>query len=166
MIYPFLFAFSIACSGKDASSDTSSENDTSSSQDGPGGSDTQQPADPNAPSVTEADAWCYTQGDPVNVDYWAFSATVTDPQGVDTIESFMIEGISFELAANGSQVKTIALVCDPSGACTGSESTDTVGVGCIQATDYQATFTVTDADGNASQPFTIPCREGSSAAGK
>ena len=75
---------------------------------------------PMPPSVTEADAWCYTQGGSTNVDYWAFSATVTDPQGVDTVESFMTEGISFELAANGSQVKTIALVCDPSGACTGS----------------------------------------------
>ena len=107
MIYPFLFALSLACSGKDPSSDTSSENDTSSSQDSPGDTDTQEPADPNAPSVTEADAWCYTQGGSTNVDYWAFSATVTDPQGVDTVESFMTEGISFELAANGSQVKTI-----------------------------------------------------------
>ncbi|MEC8277245.1 MAG: hypothetical protein VX026_05995 [Myxococcota bacterium] len=166
MIQLILSSLFLACSDKDNASDSATENETTDTQDGTDTTDTEEPADPNAPSVIEADAWCYTQGGSTNVDYWAFSATVADPQGVDTIESFMMEGISFELAANGSQVKTIALVCDPSGACTGSEATDTVGVGCIQATDYQATFTISDADGNLSNPLTVPCREGTSAAGK
>ena len=154
MFLSLIFSLTIACSGKDGTDDSGSSTDTT------------EPSNPDAPYVTEADAWCYTQGGSTNVDYWAFSATVDDPQGVDTIESFMTEGISFQIAANGSQVKTVTLVCDPSGACTGSESTETVGVGCAQATDYQAAFTISDADGNLSDPYVAPCRQGNSAAGK
>ena len=166
MFLSLMFPLMIACSGKDSTDSSATTDSSNSSTDTNDTNDTTEPVDPNAPSVTTADAWCYTQGGSTNVDYWAFSATVTDPQGVDTIDSFMTEGISFQLAANGSQVKTIALVCDPTGTCTGSEATDTVGVGCAQATDYQAAFTVSDADGNLSTPYVAPCREGTSAAGK
>jgi hypothetical protein len=157
----------LGCSGKDNTSDTASDdqisNDTSDSNDT---NDTVDTSDPNAPSVIEADAWCYTQGGSTNVDFWAFSASADDPQGTDTLESFMPTGISFQDAGSGSEIKTIALVCDTTGQCTGSESTETVGIGCAQASDFQAVFTVSDADGNLSAPYTAACRQGTDATGK
>ena len=154
----------IACSGKgdgDSANDTSMNNQDTNNQDT---NNQDINVNENAPIISEADAWCYTQ-EASGTDTWGFTATASDPQGTDTIESFMPTGISFQ-STSGAEVKTIALVCDTSGDCTGSEAVATVGIGCTQASDYQAAFTVEDIQGNSSSVYIAPCREGTGATGK
>jgi hypothetical protein len=117
------------------------------------------------PTIVEADAWCYVLEAGDTVEQWLFKATATDPQGVDTLESFTQNAISFQ-DIGGTEISTVAIVCDPAGECTSSANGASLGVGCSNPTNFQAVFTVSDQDGNVSAPVTVTGRLGSSADGK
>ncbi len=123
-----------------------------------------EPEDDNSPSVTSADFWCYVAetGDPV--DQWILSATVTDPQGVSTLKSFIPEGGSFQ-TLSGGEIASLAIVCTPEGLCTASATGATIGASCAQADQFQIEFYVEDEDGNTSTPQVVAGRAGTSAQG-
>ena len=142
--------------GKEAQDDSSAETTEDKEQ-------TQEDG-PN-PTILAADTWCYVLESGDTVEQWLFKATVTDPQGVDTLSSFTQDAISFQ-DIGGTEISTVAIVCDSTGECTSSANGASLGVGCSNPTNFQAVFTVSDQDGNISAPVTVSGRLGSSAAGK
>ena len=107
------------------------------------------------PVVIEADFFCKVEGS--GVENWGFQATVEDPQGNNTLESFQPEAGAF-LNASGSQQDFIAIVCNPEGLCTAASTADTLGVGCSQADQYKIRFSIADEDGNKSEEQTLDAR--------
>ena len=164
----------LGCSGKEGESDsasvssdtaTSSNNDTDNTNDTNDTDDTNDtPPDPNNPVITEADAWCYAGGENTDASFWGFRAVADDPQGVETLESFIPDAISFR-DGGGNEVKTVTIVCTSTGECTATMSEEQLGVGCALAENFRAVFTVQDEDGNVSDPVEAACRQGTDAAG-
>lgn len=127
--------------------------------------DTDTPAEDTSPTILEGDAWCYIAEVGDAVEQWMFKATATDPQGASTLASFTPDAISFQ-DIGGTEISKLAIVCSPTGECTTSATSTTLGVGCSTPTNFQAVITVADEDGNLSAPITVPGRAGSSAEGK
>jgi hypothetical protein len=111
--------------------------------------------DPQIPVVIEADFFCKVEGS--GVENWIFQATVEDPQGNNTLQSFQPEAGAF-LNSSGSQQDYIAIVCNPEGLCTAASTADTLGVGCSQADQYKIRFSISDEDGNKSEEQTLDAR--------
>ena len=163
-MYTILF-LTFGCGEKeDTASDTTQEtaaeiNDTSDPNNT--GSNGGEGASAEIPVVIEADFFCKVEGS--GVENWIFQATVEDPQGNNTLESFQPEAGAF-LNASGSQQDFIAIVCNPEGLCTAASTADTLGVGCSQADQYKIRFSIADEDGNKSEEQTLDARfEGESA---
>ena len=137
----------------DSTQETADEvNDTGASNGtGSNGGD----ASAEIPVVLEADFFCKVEGS--GVENWIFQATVEDPQGNNTLESFQPEAGAF-LNASGSQQDVIAIVCNPEGLCTAASTADTLGVGCSQADQYKIRFSIADEDGNKSEEQTLDAR--------
>lgn len=111
--------------------------------------DTDVPADPS-PIVSSLDARCteHTTGEATYI--WTITADATDPQGADTLETFVQDAIQVE--ANGSVVATYALSCvveDLSIAhCSGSFLEVEDNIICTNAASYSISVTAVDQDGN------------------
>lgn len=117
-----------------------------------------------SPSITAADAWCYTPGGSVEGDWWGIEAEVEDPQGPADLESFQPTAVQVYDPA-GTPLKTMALVCDGTTVCFGSDSVVNLGIACAQADQFQFEFTVVDSSGNTSAPVTVNGRQGTDASG-
>jgi len=140
----------------------------STEEDDEGGSiwvDDPDAADPDAPVVQDADAWCYYHdtGDPRYI--WVAALEVSDPQGTDTIQSFFTGVTVYDSA--GDEMFTESLTCG-NGDCTGTWREDTYSpdtMYCSDATDYTLEFVIYDEEGNPSEPYSITGRTGSDASG-
>ncbi len=122
-------------------------------------------ADPNAPVIKDADAWCYYHdtGDPRYI--WVAALEVSDPQGTDTIQSFFTGVTVYDSA--GDEMFTESLTCGD-GSCTGTWREDTYApdiMTCTKADEFTLEFVIYDEEGNASEPYEVTGREGSSASG-
>lgn len=164
-----LMSLMVACGDKDEDEgedededDTASDGDTDSG--GSTGGDTSSGAGPE-PVILEADAWCYTPGGSVEGDFWGLKALVEDPQGNDTMPGLQAEAVRVDSSAGGT-LTTMAMVCDSLGTCTGSDSVSNLGFGCGSADSQTFVFTITDEDGNASEPVSVAGRQGSTAEGR
>jgi hypothetical protein len=119
--------------------------------------------DGQSPSILEADAWCYKHPKSDATYLWMANATVDDPQGLDTLESFF-EGVS--VSTNDVEVADYSMVCTDGGDCTTSWNQNEDGVACSNAGAYVITITVVDEDGNWSDPVEVTGRLGSDAEGR
>jgi hypothetical protein len=177
MLFAGLVAtLAVACGDKDEEDeDDGDEDDTSSSGDDTGGAadDTGGGGDDGggdgvSPTIVEADAWCYTPGGSVEGDFWGLKARVTDPQGADTIKSFLPDSVRVD-SAGGGTLTTMALVCSPGAeeaVCTGSDSVANLGFGCGTADAQTFVFMIADEDGNQAEVVSVAGRQGSSADGR
>ena len=153
-----LFFYFLACGEKeDTASNSNDINEVSAENTDPNNpnSPSSENEDPQIPVVLEADFFCKIEGS--GVENWIFQATVEDPQGNSTLESFQPEAGSF-LNSSGNQQDFIAIVCNPEGLCTAASTADTLGVGCSQAEQYKIRFSIADEDGNQSETQTIDAR--------
>ncbi len=97
------------------------------------------------PSVSYAQAHC--ESAPARA--WTFVATASDPQGIDSLSSTG----TVEVYINETWVSEHTLSLDTSSQrYLASVSVDDVAVPCTRAGDYSFSFTVTDEDGNVSDP--------------
>ena len=159
--------FITACDSKSESEDSASSQSEDSQPDEdlnePEDSAEEEP-DPNAPQILSADAWCYPGGDSTGGFWWSFTATATDPQGADTLQSLISDAIVVRTSAGGDLAK-LDMVCSPTGECLTSMSEEQLGAACEQASTFTAIFTLIDEDGYASDPLEISCRQGTDPAG-
>lgn len=148
-----LLVFSLAACKDKGGDDTASADDS-----GTGVVD-----DGETPSITTADAWCYLHdtGDPVIT--WSIKATASDPQGEDTLESFVTDAIIVK--SGDTVVTTQAMVCDTTGSCSGAFSEDASGVACSAATSYTFVLAVEDEDDHRSTDYELEGREGTDSEG-
>ena len=155
MISMFFYLF--ACTNKEdtATSSENTETQEVSSENTNNNSPSSENEDPQNPVVMEADFFCKIEGS--GVENWIFQATVEDPQGNNTLESFQPEAGAF-LNSSGNQQDFIAIVCNPEGLCTAASTAENLGVGCSQADQYKIRFSISDEDGNQSETQTITAR--------
>lgn len=129
-----------------------------------GGDDSGGPVDDGqTPSVTEADAWCALNTTGEQAYYWWARFTADDPQGTDTLESFVLDGL--DVMSGDTLASSQAIVCDESGSCSASFSEEGSGISCSAATSYTFVFAVEDEDGNRSADYEVAGRQGSDANG-
>lgn len=114
------------------------------------------PVDPEAPIVESAEITCFlhTTGD--TFTQWTGAATVSDPQGLSTIEPFG----RVEIRDAGGDIGVVDLAC-ADGACTTSWKDDEFDVACdtVAVTTYDFAFIVTDIDGHDSAPLVVAGRK-------
>ena len=129
---------------------------------GPEDSDEPDPMTGVDPVVQEADAWCYTSSDAG--DFWGFSAVGDDPQGSQTLEAYIPDGVEVQ-DADGDVLATVALVCEDSGQCWGSVQCEHIDVSCSSPQSYSFLFVVQDEQGNRSEAATVQGRYGAGPTG-
>ena len=122
-------------------------------------------ADPDAPVIQDADAWCYYHetGDPRYI--WVVALDVSDPQGIDTIQAFFTGVTVYD--SSDEEMFTESLTCG-GGECSGTWREDTYSpaiMTCTSATDFTLEFVIYDEEGNPSEPYSITGRQGSGASG-
>ncbi|MCB9762450.1 MAG: hypothetical protein H6739_21815 [Alphaproteobacteria bacterium] len=103
------------------------------------------PVDEFSPRITEPDAFCYehTEGD--TFFQWIITASVTDPQGDDTLDVWA----TLEVLAGGGVVYDIDAVVDKTaGTINTSFNADTAGINCDAADTYTFRLTARDSEGN------------------
>ena len=156
-----------ACNGDKDTTDTGAED----GGDGEGGSDDggeggdegdDGSGDGISPTILEADSWCYEHPKSDATYIWMASATVDDPQGLDTMESFF-EGVV--VSTSDIEVATYSMVCTDGGSCTTSWNQNEDGIACSNAEAYQISIMVVDEDGNWSEAVEVTGRVGSDAEG-
>ena len=162
-----LFSVGIsACSGSDKNGDdsgVSGGSDSGSEGGDEGGSGSGGgTSDGVSPSILSADSWCYEHPKSDATYIWMAAAEVTDPQGLDTMESFF-DGVV--VSTSGVEVASYAMVCTNGGDCTTSWNQNEDGIACSNAEAYEIIITVVDEDGNWSDSVEITGRTGSSAEG-
>jgi hypothetical protein len=117
------------------------------------GGETGAEVDPNAPVVEEATVTCFLHTTGEQFVQWNALATVSDPQGLSTIETF---GTVVIRDARG-ELGSVDLVCTD-GSCLTSWRDHEFDIECdaIAATTYDFAFTVVDIDGHASAELIVP----------
>lgn len=110
------------------------------------------------PVVFEADAWCYTTEDAG--DWWGLRARGDDPQGAESLESFVMDGVTV-LAEGGATVAVVALVCEADGACWSSGRAEQLAAPCQAASTFDFAFAIEDIEGHRSEVVTVQGRRGS-----
>ncbi len=115
--------------------------------------ETAEEVDPAAPVVESARVTCFDHTTGEAFVQWAASATVSDPQGLSTIETFGTLAVSDARGDLGS----VDLLC-ADGACTASWRDHDVDIECdaIAVTTYDFAFTVVDTDGHVSAALVVP----------
>ncbi len=118
-------------------------------------------ASPDAPVITDGDAWCYqhTTGDKRWI--WVATATATDPQGLDTIQSFATDAV--RVFQGDTEIASYAITCLKGECTTTFDEAD--GVSCAQASSYTVVIRVVDEDDNWSEPYEVTGRQGTDASG-
>jgi len=115
-----------------------------------------------SPVIREADAWCYVTDDAG--DWWGFEANGDDPQGSDTIKSYLDSGVTV-LDSAGTTVANIALVCEANGQCWGSAQAEHIDIYCDNPQSYDFVFVIEDEQGHGSSGTTVPGRYGTGPTG-
>ena len=154
-----------ACNGDKDATDTgaTSSSGEEGGESGEGGDDGgNDGGDGISPSIVEADSWCYEHPKSDATYIWVASATVDDPQGLDTLENFF-EGVS--VSTNDVIVAAYSMVCTDGGDCTTSWNQNEDGIACSNAEAYDISITVQDEDGNWSEAVVVTGRVGSDAEG-
>ena len=163
---PLLALFSLAalsCSGSDKDGvDSGAEGGEGGEEGGGEGGSGGGSSDGISPSILSADSWCYEHPKSDATYIWMATAEVTDPQGLDTMESFF-DGVT--VSTSGVEVATYAMVCTNGGDCSTSWNQNEDGIACSNAEAYEITITVVDEDGNWSDSVQVTGRSGSSAEG-
>lgn len=149
--------------GNDGFADLTDGTDgTSGASDGTDGSDGTTSSD--APVVTAGDAWCYEHSTGDVVFLWKVELAFSDPQGLDTINTFFDDGVVVE--QGGAEVARYALTCSAAdGTCSGGFNEAANGVSCANASSYTLQIQVVDEDGNWSAPLSLPGRQGTGPTG-
>ena len=163
-ILPIIFVFSssqFACGGDDKNGTDSGITDSGEDNGGDSGIGSST-GDGFSPSILEADAWCYEHPKSDATYIWVANATVTDPQGLDTMESFF-QGVT--VYTSDVEVANYAMVCTDGGDCTTSWNQNEDGIACSNAEAYMISISVQDEDDNWSTPVQVTGRIGSSAEG-
>jgi len=168
MRYLLILPLFFACGEKDKKDETANEdtaaqeansetttNTTSDSGNSDSGTITPS-ADLNNPVIVEAEARCEETGASTDGKIWVFQATVTDPQGVDTLKAFMPDAIEIQ-DPGGNTVESRPMVC-AAGVCTDSVAEAQFDVPCATASNFNAVFIATDEQGNTSDPFSVTCQ--------
>jgi hypothetical protein len=115
---------------------------------GSGGSGTSTSDQP--PTMTAADAWC-TQHETGEARWiWSVTGQADDPQGLDTLELVVAEGVI--VSVDGAERARLDLACDTSGACSGSFDETEANAPCADATRTSFALSALDEDGNRSDP--------------
>ena len=153
-----LIPLTFACGEKG----TDSENEDTSSEDSLfNNSDPNEEVSEDAPTITNADAWCFVPGGSTEGEQWGFTFTFDDPQGIETVPRLQPGAIEI-LNSSGIATNTIDPACSwDNGICTSYPFSTQVGTGCDGATTISAKFQITDEDGNTSNSITLQGREGS-----
>jgi hypothetical protein len=114
------------------------------------------------PVVDDADAWCYSTDDAG--DWWGLKATGDDPQGAQTLQAFVADGVEIR-DSDGSILATLALVCEADGQCWGSSQCEHIDVYCTNPQRYGFGFVVEDEQGHRSEVTTVQGRYGAGPTG-
>lgn len=120
-----------------------------------GGSGTSTSDQP--PTMSQADAWCYQHETGEARWIWQVVGRADDPQGLDTLELIVPEGVVVKL--DGAECARLDLACDAAGACSGSFDELETGVLCSEATRSSFEITALDEDGNRSSPAIVSGRQ-------
>ncbi len=117
------------------------------------------------PVVSGADAWCYQHTTGEERWIWRVEATVDDPQGLDTVMSYVADGVI--VSQGGAEVVRYPLACDlATGACSTQFEQSQDNVLCSSASSYTFAVVAVDEDDNRSDPATATGRQGSGPGGR
>ena len=160
MLILSLTPFFFACGDKgDANETTDSGNEEDDSIFN--SSDPDEEVSEDAPTISNADAWCFVPGGSTEGEQWGFTFSFTDPQGIETVPRLQPGAIEI-LNSSGIVTNSIDPACSwDSGICTSYPFSTQVGTGCEGATTISAKFQIVDEDGNTSNSITLEGREGS-----
>lgn len=122
--------------------------------------DPTEEVDPNAPTISSADAWCFVPGGSTEGEQWGFYFEFTDPQGIETVPRLQTGAIQI-LNNNGIATGSVDPACSwDDGTCTSFPFSTQVGTGCEGASTISAQFQIVDEDGNTSNTITLTGRVG------
>ncbi len=122
--------------------------------------DPNEEVDPDAPTISNADAWCFLPGGSTDGEQWGFKFSFDDPQGVETVPRLQVGAIEI-LNSAGVVTTTIDPACGwDTQECTSYPFSTQVGTGCESASTISVKFTITDEDGNTSNSITLEGRIG------
>lgn len=145
--------------GDSEGSDTASEGDTNSDSLFDNTDPDEEVAD-DAPTISNADAWCYVVGGSTEREQWGFRFSFDDPQGVETVPRLQLGAIQI-LNSSGVSTNTLDQACNrDTQECVSNLSADQVGTGCDAATTISVKFQIVDDDDNTSNSITVDGRTG------
>ena len=114
----------------------------------------------DAPTISNADAWCYVVGGSTEREQWGFRFSFDDPQGVETVPRLQMGAIQI-LNSSGVSTNFLDQACNrDTKECVSNLSVDQVGTGCDAATTISVKYQIVDDDGNTSNSITIDGRQG------
>jgi len=120
---------------------------------GSGGSSSDQP-----PTMMAADAYCYQHETGEQFWTWVVTGQADDPQGIDTLEAIVPEGVVVKV--DGTERARLPFACSDTGACSASFGETEAGATCAEAARTTFELTALDEDGNRSDPAVATGRQG------
>lgn len=154
-----ILSFFMACGEKGSDSETTDTSDSSSDSlfDN---TDPTEEVSSDAPTISNADAWCFSPGESTEGEQWGFKFSFDDPQGVETVPRLQMGAIQI-LNGAGATTATIDPACDRDlMQCSSFPFSTQVGTGCDAATTISVKYQIVDDDGNTSNSITIEGRQG------
>lgn len=136
----------LACTGEGQIDDSAKEDTDSGTTDTDTGT-----TDGVSPVVVSATGYCQINTDDQGV--WYLEATVTDPQGTDTLGIGTVEEWQRDPAEGGDPVGTHSTVCTDDGTCVASWEDNTGVGGCDLAGQLWMRVYAVDEDDHLSAPF-------------
>ena len=121
-----------------------------------GGGSGSSSSDP--PTMTAADAYCYQHETGDQFWSWVVSGQADDPQGIDTLEAIVPEGVVVRV--DGTERARLPFACSDTGACSASFGETEAGATCADAARTTFELTALDEDGNRSDPAVATGRQG------
>jgi hypothetical protein len=141
-------------SGSGSSGSGSSGSGSSGSGSGSGGGSTSD----IPPVVTFGDAWCYHHTTGEERDLWKVVATVTEPQGLDTLIQNAPGAVT--VSSGTTVLAAFDLACDlTTGECSSSFSQEEAGALCDNAAAHTIAITALDEDDNWAEPYVVTGRQ-------
>ncbi len=110
----------------------------------------------DAPVILAAEAPCAFHDVGDSFYYWSPSATVDDPQGLDTIPPSDFDNtLVMVLDSSGSTIYSAVLACTGKGLCSTYFTESDSHTSCANADQWTFRFQVADEDGNVSEPYEV-----------
>lgn len=138
--------------GEDTDGGTGGEGSGGGESGGSGGSSSDQP-----PTMTGADAYCYQHETGEARWIWQVTGQADDPQGLDTLELIVSEGVVVKL--DGAERARLDLACNAGGGCSASFDETQANALCTDAARTTFELTALDEDGNRSEPAVATGRQ-------